>query len=182
MRTVKAILIHAYGGTGQMQLEEAIVPACGPGDLLVRVVAAGINPVDWTLRSGAMAKSIPKVFRFALGQDGAGVVVAVGGEAQGFKPGDEVFFYAECTRGGTYAEYVAVDAAQVALKPRTVSFATAARRVARWCCMSARPAVELPSHKMLLSKRGNKPCSSFARWTPRCRSSISSAKTWHRLS
>ena len=123
---MKAILIHAYGGPQQMQLEEANVPACGPGDLLIRVVAAGINPVDWKLRSGAMAKGIPKVFPFALGQDGAGVVVAVGGEAKGFQPGDEVFFYAEFARGGSYAEYVAVNAMQVALKPRTVSFATAA--------------------------------------------------------
>lgn len=126
MRAMKAILIHAYGGPGQMQLEDAAVPVCGPRDLLVRVVAAGVNPVDWKLRSGAMAQAIPKAFPFVLGQDGAGVVVAVGGEAQGFQPGDEVFFYAEFARGGSYAEYVAVDAAQVALKPRTVSFVTAA--------------------------------------------------------
>ena len=123
---MKAIRIHAYGGPEQMQLEDAPVPACGPGDLLVRVVAAGINPVDWKLRSGAMAQAIPRVFPFALGQDGAGVVAAVGGQATGFQPGDEVFFYAEFARGGSCAEYVAVNAMQVALKPRTVPFATAA--------------------------------------------------------
>ena len=123
---MKAIRIHAYGGPEQMQLEDAPVPACGSGDLLVRVVAAGINPVDWKLRSGAMAQAIPRVFPFALGQDGAGVVAAVGGQATGFQPGDEVFFYAEFARGGSCAEYVAVNAMQVALKPRTVPFATAA--------------------------------------------------------
>lgn len=94
--------------------------------MLVQVVAAGVNPVDWKLRSGAMAKGIPKVLPFVPGQDGAGIVAAVGGEAKGFATGDEVFFYAEFARGGSYAEYIAVDATQVALKPRTVSFATAA--------------------------------------------------------
>lgn len=123
---MEAIRIHAYGGAEQMQLEDAPVPAVGPNDVLVRVVAAGINPVDWKLRAGAMAQAIPKTFPFVLGQDGAGVVTAVGGEAKGFQSGDEVFFYAEFARGGTYAEYVAVEAAQVAKKPRTVTFATAA--------------------------------------------------------
>jgi NADPH:quinone reductase-like Zn-dependent oxidoreductase len=123
---MKAVRLHAYGGAEQMQLEEAPVPDCGPKDLLVRVAAAGVNPVDWKLRSGAMAQAIPKAFPFVLGQDAAGVVAAVGEQAAGFEIGDEVFFYAEFARGGTYAEFVAVDAAQAARKPRTVTFATAA--------------------------------------------------------
>jgi len=123
---MKAIRIHAYGDASQMQWEEAPVPACGPNDVLVRVVAAGINPIDWKIRSGAVAQMIPKTFPFTLGSDAAGVVTAVGGAVTAFSPDDDVFFYAEFARGGTYAEYVAVDAAQVALKPRTVSFSTAA--------------------------------------------------------
>ncbi len=67
-----------------------------------------------------------KTFPFALGSDAAGVVTAVGNAVSGFSTGDEVFFYAEFARGGSYAEYVAVDASQAALKPRTASFATAA--------------------------------------------------------
>ena len=123
---MKAIRIHAYGGPELMQLEDAPVPACGAGDLLVRVVAAGINPIDWKIRSGAMAAQIPNSFPLTLGSDAAGIVTAVGGSVTGFELGDAVFFYAEFARGGTYAEYVAVDASQVAKKPRTVSFATAA--------------------------------------------------------
>ncbi|PHV12138.1 NADP-dependent oxidoreductase [Chitinimonas sp. BJB300] len=123
---MKAIRIHAYGDINQMQLEDAPIPMCGPGDVLVRVVAAGINPIDWKLRSGVMADNLAKTFPFTLGSDAAGVVTAVGGAVSGFSPGDEVFFYAEFARGGTYAEYLAVEATQVALKPRTVSFATAA--------------------------------------------------------
>lgn len=127
---MKAIRIHAYGGAELMQLEDAPVPACGAGDLLVRVVAAGVNPIDWKMRSGAMAaqmfKAAPKGFPMTLGSDAAGIVTAVGGGVSGFELGDEVCFYAEFARGGTYAEYVAVNANQVAKKPRTVSFATAA--------------------------------------------------------
>lgn len=123
---MKAMRIRAYGGPEQMQLEDAPIPLCGANDVLVRVVAAGINPIDWKIRSGAMAESLPKPFPITLGWDAAGVVAAVGGVATGFKTGDEVFFYAEFGRGGSYAEYVAVDAAQVALKPRTVPFAAAA--------------------------------------------------------
>jgi len=123
---MKAIRIHAYGGPELMQLEDAPVPECGAGDLLVAVLAAGINPIDWKLRSGAMAAQIPKSFPITLGSDAAGIVTAVGGSVAGFDVGDEVFFYAEFARGGTYAEYVAVDASQVAKKPRTVSFVTAA--------------------------------------------------------
>lgn len=123
---MKAIRIHAYGGAELMQLDDAPVPACGTGDLLVRVVAAGINPVDWKMRSGAMAAQMPKRFPMTLGADAAGIVTAVGGGVSGFALGDEVCFYAEFARGGTYAEYVAVDAGQVAKKPRTASFASAA--------------------------------------------------------
>ncbi|MFG6449594.1 NADP-dependent oxidoreductase [Roseateles sp. BYS180W] len=122
---MKAIRIHAYGGPEQLQLDDIPVPDCGANDVLVRVVAAGVNPLDWKIRSGAMAQAMPRTFPFTLGCDAAGVVVAVGGAVSGFKPGDEVFFFADLQRG-CYAQYVAVDAAQVAHKPSTVTFATAA--------------------------------------------------------
>lgn len=123
---MKAIRVHAYGGPELMQLDDAPVPACGAGDLQVRVIAAGVNPIDWKMRSGAMAEHMPKSLPMTLGSDAAGVVTALGGGVSGFELGDEVCFYAEFARGGTYAEYVAVEASQVAKKPRTVSFATAA--------------------------------------------------------
>ena len=75
---MKAIRIHAYGGAEQIQHEEASLPDCGAGDVLVRVVAAGINPIDWKIRSGSMAKGIQRTFPLTLGWDAAGVVGAVG--------------------------------------------------------------------------------------------------------
>jgi len=123
---MKAIRIHAYGGPESMQLEDAPVPPCGTSDVLVRVVATGVNPIDWKIRAGTMAAHLPKSFPITLGSDAAGVITAIGEAVRGFELGDEVIFYAEFARGGTYAEYVAVEASQVAKKPRTVSFSTAA--------------------------------------------------------
>jgi len=123
---MKAIRLHAYGSADAMQLEDVSVPECGESDVLVRVVAAGVNPIDWKIRSGAMAQAIAHRFPFTLGWAAAGTVAAAGGAVHTLRPGDEVFFYAEFARGGSYAEYVAVDATQVTLKPRTMSFATAA--------------------------------------------------------
>jgi NADPH:quinone reductase-like Zn-dependent oxidoreductase len=123
---MKSIRIHAYGDADTMKFEDAPVPECGASDLLVRVVAAGVNPIDWKIRSGAMAQGIQRHFPLPLGWVAAGTVVATGDAVTGFKSGDEVCCYAEFARGGCYAEYVAVDASQVALKPRTMSFAQAA--------------------------------------------------------
>jgi NADPH:quinone reductase-like Zn-dependent oxidoreductase len=123
---MKAIRINAFGGADQLRLEDIAIPAIGAKDVLVRVVAAGVNPVDWKIRSGALAAAFPVKPPVTPGWDGSGIVDAVGADVAGFKAGDAVFFFAEFARGGTYAEYVAVDAAQVALKPRSLSFTQAA--------------------------------------------------------
>ncbi len=123
---MKAIRLHAFGAADQLELRDVPVPVAGPREVLVRVVAAGVNPVDWKIRSGAVAAAFGLEAPLTPGWDAAGVVAAVGAEVGAFKPGDAVFFYADFAHGGTYAEYVAVDAAQVALKPRTLSFAQAA--------------------------------------------------------
>lgn len=123
---MKAIRINAFGGADQLHLEDIPVPAIAPHEVLVRIVAAGVNPVDWKIRSGLMAAAFPVKVPATLGWDGAGVVGAVGADVDRFKVGDEVFFFADFAHGGTYADYAAVDASQLALKPRTVSFASAA--------------------------------------------------------
>lgn len=123
---MKAIRIHSYGGPEVMQLEEAPIPDLQAGMLLVRVVAAGINPLDWKLRSGALAALQPKSMPYTPGMDGAGVVVAVAGDVRGFQLDDSVCFYAALGSEGTYAEYVAVPATQAARMPAGMSFVEAA--------------------------------------------------------
>ena len=123
---MKAIRLQAFGAADQLQLQDVPTPAAGPREVLVRVVAAGVNPVDWKIRSGELAPVFGVTAPATLGWDASGIVATVGSEVTAFKPGDAVFFFADFAHGGTYAEYVAVDAAQVALKPRTASFAEAA--------------------------------------------------------
>ncbi|MCU0942850.1 MAG: NADP-dependent oxidoreductase [Hydrogenophaga sp.] len=123
---MQAIQINAFGGPEQMALVALPTPEPGASDLLVRVVAAGVNPIDWKIRSGAMAQAIGRPLPVTLGWAASGTVVGVGAEVGGFAPGDEVCFYAEFARGGCYAEYVTVNALQVALKPRGLSFVQAA--------------------------------------------------------
>ena len=123
---MKAIRLQAFGAADQLELQDIPVPVAGPRQVLVRVVAAGVNPIDWKIRSGAIAALFGLAAPLTPGWDASGIVAAVGAEVDAFKPGDAVFFFADFAHGGTYAEFVAVDAAQVALKPRSVSFAEAA--------------------------------------------------------
>ena len=123
---MKAIRIHRYGPVSEMVLEDVALPHYTGGDVLIRVVASGVNPIDWKIRSGLMAQAMHFPMPLTLGWECAGTVDAVGHLVTAFKPGDKVFALAEFARGGTYAEYVAVDAAQVALMPRSVSFGMAA--------------------------------------------------------
>jgi len=102
---------------------ETAVPQPGPRDLLVRVAAVSVNPVDTKVRRSRKAEGGTPV---VLGWDAAGTVESAGSEVTLFRPGDEVFFAGDLTRPGTNAEYVLVDERIVGRKPRTLSFAEAA--------------------------------------------------------
>jgi NADPH2:quinone reductase len=123
---VKAVLMTAAGNPEVLQLREVAKPTPGNTELLVRLVAAGINPIDTKLRK--RGTFYPEQMPAILGCDGAGVVEAVGADVKKFRPGDEVYF---CYGGlgahqGNYAEYTTVDEKFVASKPKSVSFAEAA--------------------------------------------------------
>ena len=124
---MKAMLMSAPGAADVLQLRDIPTPALSGGhDLLVRLKAAGVNPVDTKLR--ARGTYFPERMPAILGCDGAGVVEEIGPEVQRFKPGDAVYF---CNGGigaqpGSYAEYSVIDERLAAPKPRTLSFAEAA--------------------------------------------------------
>jgi len=119
---MKAVRIHSYGHSDQIRLEDVPRPAPGTGDVLVRVRAAGVNPVDWKIREGYLKDSLAVSFPFTLGQDFAGEIEECGPDVAGFGRGDPVFGFAS----GAYAEYVTVRAGGVARKPESVDFETAA--------------------------------------------------------
>lgn len=125
---MKTVVMTAPGNPEVLQVQEKPKPAFPPGEteLLIRLVAAGINPIDTKLRQ--RGTFYPDNMPAILGCDGAGVVEAVGAGVENFRPGDEVYF---CNGGlgdkyGNYAEYTVVDARFVARKPASVSFLEAA--------------------------------------------------------
>ncbi|MFI6302389.1 NADP-dependent oxidoreductase [Amycolatopsis thailandensis] len=117
---MRAITITQYGDTDVLDSAEVPVPEPGPGQVRVAVKAAGVNPIDWKIRSGAMAEVLPIEFPHILGLEFAGVVDAVG-EGAGFAVGDEVFGWPDT---GSYAEYAL--ATTIARKPAGLSWAEAA--------------------------------------------------------
>lgn len=125
-QTMKAVRIHEWGGPEVMRYEDAPVPVPAEGDVLVRVHAASINPVDWKVRHGYLKDKLPHKMPLVLGWDVSGVVAAVGAGVTAFKPGDAVYSRPDISRDGTYAEYVAVRASELAPKPASLDHVHAA--------------------------------------------------------
>lgn len=123
---MKAVQIHQYGGPEELKWEDAPMPEIGPDDVLVKVYASGVNPVDWKIRQGHMKEQMQYTFPLIVGWDMAGTVEKVGDNVKDFKEGDEVYGRPDLSRNGTYAEYVAVKASAIGPKPGSVDFVTAA--------------------------------------------------------
>jgi NADPH:quinone reductase-like Zn-dependent oxidoreductase len=123
---MKAVRIHAYGGTDVLTYEEVPRPSAGAGEVLIRVHATSVNPFDAAVRAGYMAAYITITLPFILGTDVAGVVEEVGAGVSNLAPGDSVYTRAGIVRDGAYAEYVVAPAADVVAKPRTLDYNHAA--------------------------------------------------------
>jgi NADPH:quinone reductase-like Zn-dependent oxidoreductase len=121
---MKAIRIHEYGGPEVLQYEDVVVPTPAAGELLIKVQAASVNPLDWKTRAGYLKGLFPHTLPFILGWDASGVVEAVGSGVTKFKKGDEV--YTRTNRDGTYAEYAILNETEAALKPKSVDHVSAA--------------------------------------------------------
>lgn len=116
----KAVRYTEYGGPDVLELVEVDEPLPGPGEVLVEVRAAGVNPIDWKIRSGQRATTPgPK----RIGFDASGVVVAVGEQVTEFTPGDGVIGFG---LAGAYASHVLATAAKLTRKPEQLSFEQAA--------------------------------------------------------
>ena len=124
---MQAAYVRRYGANERLSVGEVPEPAApGADDVLVEVRAASVNPVDFKVRNGQLKLIKRYAFPLVLGHDLAGVVRAVGAGVRGFKPGDEVYARPGRRGIGSFAERIVVDAAELALKPRSLSFEQAA--------------------------------------------------------
>ncbi len=123
---MKAVSINGYGGLDVLTYGERPMPNLNHDDVLIRVHAAAINPVDVALRQGYMAEYISPSFPLILGFDVSGTIETVGPDAAGFQIGEEVFARSDINRDGSYAEFIAVPAAEVVRKPRSIDHIHAA--------------------------------------------------------
>ena len=123
---MKAVRIHEYGNSNVLAFEDAPKPSITAEDVLIRVVASSVNPVDWKIREGYLQEMISYEMPLTLGWDVSGVIEAVGADVTRFNVGDAVYSRPDITRNGTYAEFVAVLESEVAHKPQTISHNEAA--------------------------------------------------------
>ncbi|MBL6695123.1 MAG: NADP-dependent oxidoreductase [Luminiphilus sp.] len=125
---MRAIYYTAHGDTEVLTAGELPTPPIESHQVLVRVAAAGVNPIDRRLRAGELQEYISRTFPVVPGWDFSGVIVAVGEEVEGWKVGDEVvgLAFAWSVQHGTYAEFVPVDATAIAKKPPGLSFSDGA--------------------------------------------------------
>ena len=123
---MKAIRLHSYGGPEVLVYEEAPRPAPAAGEVLVRVYAASLNPVDRSTRTGYLQQMVNFDLPFIPGLDLAGVVEELGPDVTTVAVGDAVYGFSNMVRQGAYAEYARIGVGELAPKPATVDFVTAA--------------------------------------------------------
>lgn len=144
---MKAFVVAHYGPDG-LKPADVSTPSVGARDVLVDVRAASINPLDKMVRNGEFKQLIKYTRPFVLGHDLSGVITKVGADVGGFKVGDEVYARPRDLRIGAFAEQIAIDADDLALKPSSLSFEEAA----------AVPLVALAAWQALVEVAALQPC------------------------
>src|SRR5437868_7354159 len=124
--TIKAIVVHEFGGPEVLKYEDVPKPEPKENEVLIRVIAAGVNPVDGMVRAGMFAKRSKNAFSIIPGYDVAGIVEKTGAKLEKYKPGDAVYAYIGLKEGGGYAEYAVATDKEVSPKPKSLTFEEAA--------------------------------------------------------
>jgi NADPH:quinone reductase-like Zn-dependent oxidoreductase len=119
---IKTVRITQYGGSEQLEYEDAPLPQIGPDHVLAKVRYAGVNPVDWKIREGNMKQVFSVTFPLTVGHDFAGEIVKAGDGSGPFRTGERVFGFC----GGSYAEFTAAAITDIAAIPEKIDFAVAA--------------------------------------------------------
>ncbi|WP_125979604.1 NADP-dependent oxidoreductase [Loigolactobacillus iwatensis] len=123
---MEAIVINHYGDAKQLTAAEISMPEITADQVLVKLHATSVNPIDWKMRTGLLKDAFPFHFPITLGWDAAGTIEAIGENVHDFNVGDAVFARPDLSREGTYAEYTAINQDKLAKKPANISFSQAA--------------------------------------------------------
>lgn len=125
---MKAAIIREFGDRSKLEIADVPKPEPEEGEVLIRIKAAGVNPVDYKIREGLLKSRMPNELPVILGWDVSGIVEKNGFGASRFEPGEEVFAYArrKVIKNGTYAEYICLPESYLAYKPKSLSFEEAA--------------------------------------------------------
>jgi len=123
---MKAVRIHDYGNVDVLKIEDIPIPEITDNDVLIKVYAASVNPVDWKVREGLVRWRNLHQLPLTLGWDVSGVVEKTGINVKKFKFGDEVYSRPAIDRNGSYAEYIAVRESEIAFKPKSITHGEAA--------------------------------------------------------
>jgi NADPH:quinone reductase-like Zn-dependent oxidoreductase len=126
MKTMRALRMYSYGGPNVLREETAPVPEPGAREVLIKVHAAGVNPLDWKVRNGLAKDWLNHKLPLIPGWDVSGVIESVGPGVSELKAGDAVYGLLDITRDGAYAEYVTARASDLAHKPKTIDHTQAA--------------------------------------------------------
>ncbi len=151
---MKAVFINQYGSTQVLQYGDIETPSINRDQLLVKVHASSVNPVDWKIRAGQLQFLTGYKFPMVLGFDVSGEVVAVGESVTRFQTGDKVYAYLDSLPGGAYAEYAAVSERVACFKPDNMSYeqAAAVPLAATTALQALRDLGQiLPGHKVLIN-------------------------------
>lgn len=125
---MKALVIDDFSSADHLKMVELPTPIPAENEVLIKIVYTAVNPVDWKICEGMLKERLPHKFPLIPGWDAAGTIAAVGAKVTQFSVGDKVYAYCRKpeVQWGTYAEYIAVDAASVALKPKNLNYSAAA--------------------------------------------------------
>jgi NADPH:quinone reductase-like Zn-dependent oxidoreductase len=123
---MKAVRLHEYGDASVLRYEDAPIPVPQADDVLIKVRASSINPVDWKIRAGYLKGHLDYALPLIPGWDVAGEIVALGAQVSGWKVGDAIYSRPDIARQGSYAEFVAVRASEISKKPATLDWNQAA--------------------------------------------------------
>jgi len=151
---MKAVFINQYGSTQVLQYGSIETPSINRDQLLVKVYASSVNPVDWKIRAGQLQFLTGYKFPMVLGFDVSGEVVAVGESVTRFQTGDKVYAYLDSLPGGAYAEYAVVSERVACFKPDNMSYeqAAAVPLAATTALQALRDLGQiLPGHKVLIN-------------------------------